>query len=531
MRIVTAAEMQTMDRRTIDEIGIPGRILMESAGRGATRCFLERVYVEGGRVGVIAGRGNNGGDGFVMARYLAQQHIDVEIFLLATKERVGGDAETNLELIQQMRIPIIEMPDAKALAAHYPRMQQKDYWIDAIFGTGLNADVRGHYRDAIEFINNQGRPIFAVDIPSGLNADTGQCCGTAIRASATATFGFAKIGHLIQSGIDHCGAVDIIDIGIPAAIAESIPTGQSQMGQKLITGRTIHRMIPKRRPDSHKGDTGHALVIAASPGKTGAAAMAATAALRVGAGLVTLAIPQNLNPQLETLVVEAMTLPLPDTPNGALAEAAFDAIAEASQDKRCIAIGPGLGTDSETQSLIHRVVQTSPLPIVIDADGLNSLVDHLDLLTQRQAATIITPHPGEMARLMGCTSRQVQADRVTAARELAKQHHIHVILKGARTVISDPDGSVWINPTGNPGMASGGMGDVLTGAVTGLLAQGCSPLNASVAAVYLHGLAADMLAADTPTGFLATEVMNALPHAVQNALSDPLPPILNGPWL
>ena len=530
MRIVTAAEMQTMDRRTIDEIGIPGRILMENAGRGATRCFLERIYIKDGakegRVGVIAGRGNNGGDGFVMARYLAQQHIDVEVFLLATKDRVSGDAETNLKLLQQMKIPIAEVPDVKTLAAHYSRMKQKAYWIDAIFGTGLNADVRGHYREAIDFINSLGRPIFAVDFPSGLNADTGRRCGTAINASATATFGFAKIGHLIQSGIDHCGTVDIIDIGIPAAIAESIPTKQT-----LITGHAIREMIPNRRPDCHKGDTGHALVLAASPGKTGAAAMAATAALRVGAGLVTLAIPQTLNPQLETLTVEAMTLPLPDKSNGTLTEAAFDAIAAASRDKRCIAIGPGLGTDPETKSLVHRVVTESEVPIVIDADGLNNLVGHLDLLKQRRAPTIITPHPGEMARLMGCTPKQVQEDRIAAARELARQYHVHVLLKGARTMISDPDGSVWINPTGNPGMASGGMGDVLTGAVAGLLAQGYSPLDASLAAVYLHGLAADMLAAETPIGFMATEVMNALPHAIQNALSDPLPPILNGPWL
>ncbi len=526
MRIVTASEMQAMDRRTIEEIGIPGRILMENAGRGATRCFLERIYCERGPVGVIAGRGNNGGDGFVMARYLVQQHIDVEIFLLTTKDRVGGDAETNLKLLQQMRIPIIEMPDEKSLIAQHPRMRRMQYWIDAIFGTGLNADVRGHYRVAIDFINSRKRPVYAVDIPSGLNTDTGQRCGSAIRAAATATFGFAKIGHLIQAGIDQCGTVDIIDIGIPATTTETVPTGQ-----RLITGHAIQQMIPSRRPDSHKGDTGHALVIAASPGKTGAAAMAATAVLRVGGGLVTLAVPQSLNPRLETMVVEAMTLPLPENRGGALTEAAFDAISKASTDKRCIAIGPGLGTDPETRPLVHRVVETSNLPLVIDADGLNHLVDHLDLLKARKTPTIITPHPGEMARLMGCASPQVQADRITAARDLARQYQIHVILKGARTLIADPEGSVWINPTGNPGMASGGMGDVLTGAVAGLLAQGCPPLDAAIAAVYLHGLAADMLATKTSRGFLATEVMNTLPQAVQSALSNPLPPILNGPRL
>lgn len=528
MRIVTAAEMQAMDRQTIEEIGIPGRVLMENAGRGATRFFLERVYAKGapGRVGVIAGRGNNGGDGFVMARYLAQLQIEVVVFLLATRDRVGGDAEINLKLLQQLQIPIVEVPDAERLATQHSRMQHMAYWIDAIFGTGLNADVRGHYREAIAFINSLNRPVYAVDIPSGINADTGQRCGTAIRATATATFAFAKIGHLIQSGIDHFGAVDVIDIGIPAAVSASMPAVRH-----LITGRLVQQILPSRRPDSHKGDTGHTLIIAASPGKTGAAAMAATAALRVGAGLVTLAVPKNLNPQIETLAVEAMSLPLPETSAGALGEAAFDAVEKASLDKRCVAVGPGLGTDPETQALVHRIVQTSALPMVIDADGLNALVGHLDLFKARRAPTVITPHPGEMARLMGCRPSEVQADRITAAREMARQYRLHVILKGARTVVADPEGSIWINPTGNPGMAGGGMGDVLTGAVAGLLSQGCSPRNASIAAVYLHGLAADMLAEETSRGFLATEVMDALPHAVQSALSDPLPPILFGPWL
>jgi NAD(P)H-hydrate epimerase len=526
MRIVTAAEIQKMDRQTIEAFGIPGRILMESAGRGATRCFLERVYDREGSVGVIAGRGNNGGDGFVMARYLAQRGIEVAVFLLATRDRVGGDAESNLRLIEQMEISIVEIPDAKQLVEQQPRMRRMHYWIDAIFGTGLNADVRGHYREAIELINSLERPVYAVDIPSGLNADTGRRCGTAVRAAATATFGFAKIGHLVQSGIDHCGDVDIIDIGIPSTVAETIPTGQ-----RLVTGHAVKQMIPRRRPDSHKGDTGHALVVAASPGKTGAAAMAATAALRVGAGLVTLAVPRSLNPQLETLAVEAMTLPLPGSADGVLTEDAFDAIVEAAREKRCIAIGPGIGTDPRTRSLVHRLVAAIDLPMVIDADGLNSLVGHLDLFKQRKAPTVITPHPGEMARLMACTPKEVQSDRITAAREFARRHQIHVVLKGARTVIADPAGSVWINPTGNPGMASGGMGDVLTGAVAGLLAQGCPPPEASIAAAYLHGLAADLLAADTPRGFLATEVMDSLPRAVQSTLSDPLPPILNGPWL
>ncbi|WP_054029798.1 bifunctional ADP-dependent NAD(P)H-hydrate dehydratase/NAD(P)H-hydrate epimerase [Desulfatitalea tepidiphila] len=526
MRILTAAEMQTMDRLTIDEIGIPGRLLMESAGRGATRCFLERIYRARGRVGVVAGRGNNGGDGFVMARHLAQRDIEVEVFLLASRDRVGGDAQTNLALLQDLGVPVIEMPDDAALAAHQRRMRHIHYWIDAIFGTGLNAEVRDYFRSVIDFINSLNRPVFAVDVPSGLHADTGQPCGICIRAAATATFGFAKIGHVIQAGQSACGVVDIIDIGIPKKVAD-----RSTPRHHLVTGDLVQTILPRRRPDCHKGDTGHALVVAASPGKTGAAAMAATSALRAGAGLVTLGIPQRLNPLLETMVIEAMTLPLPDNSGGALTEAAFDAIVDISKNMRSIAIGPGLGTDPETRALVHRMVRHVPLPMVVDADGLNHLVGHLELLKERDAATILTPHPGEMARLIGTTPARVQADRIGAARDLAVQCRIHVVLKGARTVIADPDGVVWINPTGNPGMASGGMGDVLTGAAAGLLSQGCAPLDAAISAVYLHGLAADLLAADARQGFLATDVMNALPRAIQTALDDPMPPIVNGPWL
>jgi ADP-dependent NAD(P)H-hydrate dehydratase / NAD(P)H-hydrate epimerase len=517
MFIVTAAQMQEMDRRTIQEFGIPGRVLMECAGRGATRVFLERLYRPGsGRVGILAGRGNNGGDGFVMARYLAQRNIEVTVFLLAGTADVKGDAAANLRLLEASGTPVIQVPDEHTFTARTKDLRHQHYWIDALLGTGLKSDVRGFFRRAIEFINASRRPVLSVDIPSGLNADTGQPCGTCIRADATATFGFAKIGHVVHPGAAYCGRVSVIDIGIPPAMA--LTTG---VRQNLIQGSSIRPILGHRAADAHKGRTGHVLVIAGSRGKTGAAAMAATSALRAGAGLVTLGAPESVNAVLESLLVEAMTIPLPDQGTGLLPEEAFDAVVRAADAKQALALGPGLGTASHTRNLTVRIIREIDLPMVIDADGLNNLVGHVDHLKNRKNATILTPHPGEMARLTGLSTAEIQLDRLAAARRLAEETRTHVVLKGARTVVAEPDGRAWINPTGNAGMAAGGMGDVLTGAIAGLLAQGCPASQACRAGVYLHGLAGDMLEQETSRGYLATEVMNMLPRAVQRVLDDP----------
>jgi ADP-dependent NAD(P)H-hydrate dehydratase / NAD(P)H-hydrate epimerase len=527
MRIVTAAEMQAMDHSTISRLGIPGRVLMENAGRGATRCFLERLYTQGpGRVGVIAGRGNNGGDGFVMARYLAERGIPVEVFLATAADKVQGDAAANLSLLSALNIPVTAIPDASALAAQQQHMRHTRYWIDALFGTGLNAEVRGYYKDLIEFINALQRPVFSVDVPSGLHADTGQPCGACVRAAATTTFGFAKIGHLVHPGAELCGVVDVIDIGIPAVVAETEPARQY-----MVTGPMVQTLLPRRPADSHKGQTGHILVVAASTGKTGAAAMAAQAALRVGAGLVTIAVPQSLSPILEVQSLEAMTLPVPDAGRGILTEEAFAAIAGAMPDKRCAAVGPGIGTDPATGRLVHRIVRESRLPLVIDADGLNNLVGHLDLLAKRESPTVLTPHPGEMARLLETSTAAVQSDRLHAVRTLAHRSGCCVILKGARTLIGDPQGRVWINTTGNAGMAGGGMGDVLTGAAAGFISQGVPALQAAIAAVFVHGLAADILSQAAPRGYLATEVSQMLPQAMARVIGNPPQAPIHGPLL
>ncbi len=513
MILVTAAEMQAMDHRTIDEFGIPGRILMENAGRGATRFLLQRFPdIQDKKVGVIAGRGNNGGDGFVIARYLKQREISVSVYILGKTDTVRGDARANLKLLKPLGVPVIEIPDETAFRQRRPEMDDLELWVDAILGTGLKSEVKAFYRTIIDYINDRKGPVFAVDLPSGINADTGQICGVCVRADATATFAFPKIGHMVYPGAACCGELETIDIGIPPHIAAAVAPQQF-----LITAEWIRSYLQPRPAETHKGTTGHLLVVAGSTGKTGAAAMTCTSALRVGVGLVTLGVAESLNSVLECQLREAMTAPLPEFAAGVLGESAFDPIHnELMPGKKCVAVGPGLGQASETGKLVHRIIRESQIPVVVDADGLNHLAGGLDGLKDAAAPIVLTPHPGEMARLLDVSTQKVQQDRITCAREFAVRHRVHLVLKGARTVCADPDGRVYINPSGNAGMASGGMGDVLTGMIAGLIGQGLAPVKACQAAVYLHGAAADSLVdARGPYGYLAGDVMNSIPGEIK----------------
>ncbi len=514
MNLVTASEMQAMDRKTIEEFGIPGVVLMENAGRGAVRFFMDTLLTEKSRrIGVMAGRGNNGGDGYVMARYLTQHGCAVTVFLLSSKSRVKGDAAANLNLLAPLGVPVIELPDPQTFESHKEQLIQQDIWIDAILGTGLNSDVRGYFKTVIEFINHRNKPVFAVDIPSGLNSDTGSPCGVAVQATATATFAFAKTGHLLYPGAAYSGQLGVVDIGIPPHITEAVAPKQGLVS--LLRPEPLRDSLPPRLPDAHKGRSGHLLVVAGSPGKTGAAAMTAMSAMRVGAGLVTIALPESINGTLENQVIEAMTAPLPDTSDGQLDESALEPLLKLLEGKQGLAIGPGLGMAPETGRLVRAFIRECRAPIVIDADGLNHLVGHTALLRELTPPVVLTPHPGEMARLVDSTPAEVQKDRIAIARDFACANQVYIILKGARTVIAQPDGGVAINPTGNAGMASGGMGDVLTGCIAGLAVQGCTLGDAAQTGVFIHGAAADYLAANIGSqGFLATEVMNALPRQI-----------------
>ena len=515
MYLVTAREMQQMDQETIHKIGIPGRILMENAGAGAFR-FMCRLFPDLAekKVAIVAGRGNNGGDGFVIARHLLQRKVSMKVYLLSKIERVQGDARANLDLLVTLGIPVVEIPDVDTFRKQKAAMRRYDIWVDAIFGIGLNADIRGHYREVISFMNSLGRPVFSVDIPSGLNADNGQIRGTCIQAAATASFGFPKIGHAVYPGATLTGDLEIVDIGIPEQVADDIHPRQFLLQKEMLIS-----MLRKRDPNTHKGQTGHLLAVAGSPGKSGAAAMTATAAMRIGAGLVTLGVPAGLHAVIEPQVTEVMTYALPETADGMLDVAGMNALQELVVGKSCLVIGPGIGTAGETKLLLFRLLSASGLPVIIDADGINIIAEQTEKLGALKTPVILTPHPGEMGRLCSISSADVQKDRIGCARELATRLGVHVVLKGARTVMAHPDGSVFVNLNGNSGMASGGMGDVLTGAIAGLVTQGYSPAEAIHLGVYLHGAAADDLSKHKgPVGYLATEVMNLLPDQIKNLM-------------
>jgi ADP-dependent NAD(P)H-hydrate dehydratase / NAD(P)H-hydrate epimerase len=508
MRLVKAAEMQEMDRFTIEELGIPGAVLMENAARGATRVFLEHFEPpRNSRILFLCGRGNNGGDGYVMARYLHQRGFGVSALVLSELGKITGDALTNLRIIQRMGLDVKEVAGPEQWFPCRGLLENADFIVDGILGTGLNAAVKDFYRQVIDDVNASSKPVMAVDIPSGLHADSGVVMGTAVRADVTATFGFPKLGQLLFPGAGLVGRLVRIDIGIPRAAADRIPERY-----RLIEAQDIREALPAEEQDVHKGTRGHLLVIAGSAGKTGAAVLAALAALRAGAGLVTLGVPRSLNPILECKLTEPMTHPLPETEAGTLSLEAEEEILQLLRGKSALVIGPGLSTHEKTVFLVRRLVSRCPVPMVIDADGLNALAGDLTPLHSQQGRAILTPHPGEMARLTGLSNSEVQADRAGLASRFAQERTCHVVLKGARTILAEPDGRIHLNPTGNPALASGGSGDVLTGLVGGFLARGLSPAKATICGVYLHGLSADFLAEKMgKAGVLAGDLIEVIP--------------------
>ncbi len=489
LKVATSQQMQNLDRRAIHDCGIPGIVLMENAGRGAARVMSSHFpSLSSTRVAILCGRGNNGGDGFVIARCLIAGGTQVKAYLLSQKNQVKGDAKTNLDIFICSGGTVHEIPDAESFGAMREDVLSHDLFVDAIFGTGLSSQVSGFYAEVIDCVNNSGKPIVAVDIPSGLDANSGKPLGTCIAATLTATLGLPKVGQVIYPGLAHVGKLEVIDIGIPSILIE-----EEGIRTHLTEEDEIRRiLLSPRAPESHKGEYGHLLAIAGSVGKTGAATMACESAMRVGSGLVTLGIPESLNPIMETKLTETMTYPLPETKSHSLSLGAFDPILSLASGKSGLVLGPGLSTDPETMALVGKIVQSLSIPMVIDADGITALSTDRVALRDAKAPIILTPHPGEMARLMEMSPREVQNDRLGVARACAAEFGCHVILKGARTIVSMPSGEVFINPTGNPGMASGGTGDVLTGMIGGFLCQGLTLTDAARAATYVHGLAGDV---------------------------------------
>jgi hydroxyethylthiazole kinase-like uncharacterized protein yjeF len=503
--VVTAAEMRALDRWTIEH-GTPGPLLMERAGKGAAGILRAGWPKLRGPVVVCCGRGNNGGDGFVVARHLRTARLGAEVWLIGRRDAVRGDAA---EMLDRWRGAVTTVETAGQVEALRRRLAHCGLVVDALLGTGLNAPVEGVFGAVIDAINAAGRPVLAVDIPSGLSADTGHPLGRAVQADITATFAFAKVGQVTYPGAALCGQLEIVDIGIPPEAVAAIGPRM-----RLLEAAVVGRLLPRRARDAHKGTFGHVLVLAGSRGKTGAALLAAEGAARAGAGLTTLATAGSLLPVLEGRVREVMCEPLPDGADGTAALGDGTAIAALLAGRAAVVCGPGLGQHDGVRALVHHVVRHARAPLVLDADGLNAVAGTA-VLAERPAPTVVTPHPGEMARLLGCSTADVQADRLAAARRCAAQHGVVTVLKGARTVIATPDGACAISPTGNPGMGSGGMGDVLAGVLGGLVAQGLDAWAAASLGVFVHGAAADGVAARRgEVGLLAGDLLDELPPAL-----------------
>ncbi len=509
MLLATAEQMRAADRITIEEIGLPGIALMENAAQGAARVLMEALgEVAGLDLAAFCGRGNNGGDGLAICRILAGRGAICTAYLFCRREDVSGDAAVNLKVAQACGVTVVEVPDEAALEKRQAEMADHEVYIDAMLGTGLNSEVRGRYAMAIELLNQLGAPVLAVDVPSGLCADTGRALGAAVRADLTASFGLCKLGLALEPG-EYVGELHLVDISIPPAVAESVG-----VSARLIDRELAWWCLPERPASGHKGTFGHLMVAGGSPGKSGAVCLAAMGGLRAGAGLVTAALPAGLNPVAEVQLTAAMSQPLPEASDGGLSSEALPVLLDLAGQRQALVLGPGLGQGQEAASLARELARRAPCALVIDADGLNALAGHLEGAAFEAGRTVLTPHPGEAARLLDCTTAEVLADRPAAARRLAALYGAVAVLKGARTVVAEPSGQIWVNPTGNPLLASGGSGDVLGGMIGGLMAQGAPALAAACAGVFVHGLAADLAAADFGRrGLAAEELLDYLPPA------------------
>jgi NAD(P)H-hydrate epimerase len=513
--VLTADEMRRADRRTIDEVGLPGPVLMENAGAAVARVVEER-FPRSRRVVVLCGRGNNGGDGFVVARRLGDR---ARAFLLGAREEVEGDARTHLLACEGSggRVTVVPDPDAWPVALR--AVEDADLIVDAVLGTGLRSEPAGLAREAVLALAERfeaGVPVVAVDLPSGVPSDGGAVDWPAARATVTVTFAAPKRGHVLPPACHHVGDLVVADIGISA---QSLAVAGPSLF--LLEDRDVAAAFPLRRRGAHKGDFGHVLIVAGSLGKTGAAVLAAGGALRAGAGLVTVATPEPCLPVVAAARAEAMTEPLPATPRGGLDEAALPRLLDLAAERDAVVLGPGLGQEPGTRALVRAFVRACPVPLVIDADGLNALAAAagepaaLDAL-RRDPATVLTPHPGEMARLAGQPTAEVQRSRPETATALAGRTGALVVLKGERTLVAEPSGRAAVAAAGNPGMATGGTGDVLAGVLGSLLARHGALLSAT-AAVVVHGRAGDLAARERgEEGLTAGDVVEALPAAIDS---------------
>ncbi|MFH1311839.1 MAG: NAD(P)H-hydrate dehydratase [Candidatus Eisenbacteria bacterium] len=506
--VLTAEEMRSIDKETIRN-HVPGIKLMENAGKGVAEEIIKNIKPrKASAIVIICGKDNNGGDGFVVARLLKQKGYRPRVYLLGKSSQVKGDAEANLKRCVRNRIKITEV-DRGGLSALEETLAGAHVIVDAIFGTGFAGSPRGLSRDVIEIINGCPAPTVAVDIPSGVNASTGEAT-LAVEADITVTMALPKRGHLLFPGRALSGELIVHDIGVPPEVIVT-----SNPDTFVLTKPDIQAALPERSPQAHKWTCGSVAAICGSTGFTGAAALTSVSALRVGAGVVTLAIPRSLNAVMEMKLTEVMTLPVDETPEGTLALTAKQQLMSLIKKVDAVAIGPGLSQNDETVSLIQELLPRVGRPCVLDADGINAFAGDAGKLKGLKFPLVITPHAGEASRLLGIDKRDIVSQPIDFARSVARDLGVVMVLKGAPTVIADPDGDVFINPMGNQGLATAGSGDVLTGIIAGLLAQKVSPVEAACSGVFIHGLLGDMLLEERGYfGYLAGELSAMIPEAL-----------------
>ncbi len=514
--VFTSDEMKRCDTRAIEEFLLPGIALMENASMGAVEILeKEKGAVVNKRFFILCGPGNNGGDGFAIARHLVNRFAEVVVFSLKKDEEIKGDAATNLAILRKMEaaktkgLSIIHVKNIRTLEEALA--DPPDVILDALLGTGLNAPVSGIVDEILELLHGIDVPVLAVDIPTGINADNGLAMGNAVMADMTVTMGGLKRGLLFADGKELSGDIHVADIGTPGIIYQ-----HKDFDTHLVESEDIALLLPWRSQTAHKYEVGSVFVIAGSTGLTGAAAMASEATLRAGAGIVKLGIPASLNAIVETKLTEVMTVPLPETINGTHGIAGYEDIMKGFSKANAGIIGPGLGRNGQTLALVRKVITSTPVPMVIDADALYALGGHLDTLKESSHRHILTPHYGEFCRMTGMTVEELMQNPVAIARSFAKEYKVILVLKGAPTITAVPEGSVYINSTGNAGMATAGSGDVLTGLIAGFLVQCPDDWAAVIAAVCIHGAAGDAAAdAFGELSLLATDILANIPTALR----------------
>lgn len=515
MKILTGEGMKAFDAEAIDDLGIPSLILMENAGLRVAEAVSQHWDPDRIHVLAISGKGNNGGDALCAARHLIQRGASATAVVVGSPDALSEETTTQARILEHFGLEIRYVDDEADVEELDDALWQADVVLDGLLGIGVKGAVRGLYKPVIERLNDGPAEIVAIDFPSGVEADTGHVEGVAIQADLTVTLAYPKIGLLLYPGRDHVGDLLVRTIGYPDPLKNSLETGLEWIDHDWVRER-----LPERRPTSHKGDHGHVLVLAGSRGLSGAAIMTADATLRTGAGLVYMGHPQSLSPVVESRVLEAVKFPLPEI-DGALAETAYAETVEILSQQRihAIAVGPGLSQRESVRPLLHELLPSLTIPLVVDADGINNLADDegRKLLHDLGIPVVLTPHPGELARLMDRSISDIERDRVDAAREAANELGAIVVLKGVPTVTALPSGEALVNASGNSGLATGGSGDVLTGMIVGLIAQGMLPHDAAPMGVYLHGLLADRLTLTMgERAMLPRDLLNEIPNALKS---------------